>query len=154
MRYPLIITLFILSTLYCFGQEPIKKSNWIIGPSIGYQYQEKSFLKASFWGLTDLGYANYLRFDAGANLTFEDKKAHVIPELGITYYLGAKGVWPFIKAEVTPYTVTPKLGIGLFNIIELGAGYGMKLKQKDNLPEIKGFNFSLGFSIPLNYHLY
>jgi len=133
--------------------QDVNKSSWIVGPSIGYQHQEKSFLKASLWGLTDLGYANYIRFDAGANLTFADKTAHVIPELGITYYLSAKGIWPFLKAEVTPYTLTPKIGLGLFNILEFGAGYGFELKQKTNLPPIKGFNFSVGINIPFNYHL-
>lgn len=152
MRIFLLIFFSILTNLG-FTQE-VKKSNWIFGPSVSYQHQEKNFLKASLWGLTDLGYANYLRFDGGANLTFHEKKAYVIPELGITYYLSAKGVWPFLKGEITPYTVTPKLGVGLFNILEVGAGYGFELKQKDNLPPIKGFNFSLGVSIPLNYHLY
>lgn len=134
--------------------QEIRNSKWILGPSIGYQHQEKSFLKASFWGLTDLGYANYIRFDAGANLTFQDKKAHIIPELGTTYYLSAKGIWPFIKAEITPYTITPKFGIGLFNIVELTAGYGFQLQRKKNLVPIEGFSFGLNLSLPLNYHLY
>ncbi|MCA5004015.1 hypothetical protein [Sphingobacterium bovistauri] len=152
MKYICVVCLLILSC-FTFAQE-IKKSNWIVGPSIGYQHQDKNFLKASFWALKDVGYANYLRFDVGANLTFQDKKAHIIPELGTTYYLSAKGVWPFIKGEVTPYTLTPKFGLGLFNIIEVAAGYGFELQQKKNLTPIKGFSFSLGVSLPLNYHLY
>jgi hypothetical protein len=148
----MIIVLLSLIVVSNRAQE-VKKSKWIMGPSIGYQYQDISFLKASVWGLTDLGYANYVRFDAGANLAFQDKKAHIIPEVGITYYLGAKGVWPFIKTEITPYTVTPKFGLGLFNIVEVAAGYGFELQQKKNLVPIDGFNFSIGFSLPLNYHL-
>lgn len=147
------ILLYLLLSLAGKAQE-VKKSNWIVGPSLAYQYQERSFLKASFWGLTDLGYANYLRLDAGANLTFVHKKIHVIPELGITYYLSAKGAWPFLKTEITPYTITPKIGVGIFNIVELGAGYGFEIKQKADLTAIKGFNFSIGLSLPLNYHLY
>jgi hypothetical protein len=147
------VLLFVFLTVTSSNAQQVKRSRWIIGPSVGYQHQEKSFLKASLWGLTDLGYANYLRFDAGANLTFADKKSYIIPELGVTYYLGAKGVWPFLKAEVTPYTLTPKIGLGIFNILEFGAGYGFELKQKNNLPPIKGFNFSLGINIPFNYHL-
>ena len=146
--------LFLVSLSFTSAAQEENKSKWIIGPSIGYQYQDKHFVKASLWGLTDLGYANYLRFDAGANMTFADKKAHFIPELGVTYYLSAKGVWPLIKAEVTPYTLTPKLGFGIFNIVEVAAGYGFELKQKSNLPPIKGFNFSVGINIPFNYHLY
>ena len=152
MKQALILLFFLLS--YTAQSQEIHKSNWIVGPSLGYQYQEKNFLKASFWALTDLGYANYLRLDAGANLTFHEKKAHVIPELGLSYYLGAKGLWPFIKAEATPYTLTPKFGVGLFNMVELAAGYGFEIQQKNNLVPIKGFSFSLGLSLPLNYHLY
>jgi hypothetical protein len=147
------VLLFAMLSIFAKAQE-VNKSKWIIGPSIGYQYQDKHFVKASLWGLTDLGYANYLRFDAGANMTFADKKAHFIPELSVTYYLSAKGVWPLIKAEVTPYTLTPKLGFGIFNIVEFAAGYGFELKQKSNLPPIKGFNFSVGINIPFNYHLH
>ena len=146
-----ILLLFVCSTsLYA---QDIKKSKWIIGPSLGYQYQQKHFVKASLWGLTDLGYANYLRFDAGADFTWNKGKTHIIPELGVTYYLSAKGIWPFIKTEVTHYTITPKVGIGLFNLVEVGAGYGFDLKTKENLPTIKGFNISLGLNLPLNYHL-
>ena len=147
-----VFCLLILSLNWVKAQE-VQKSKWIVGPSLGYQYQEKSFLKGSVWALTDLGYANYLRFDAGADLTFQDKKAYVIPEFGVTYYLSAKGIWPFIKAEVTPYTLTPKIGFGLFNILEFGVGYGVKLNQKANLPPIKGFTLGVGLSLPLNYNL-
>lgn len=137
-----------------FAQVGKEHNSWIWGPSIGYQYQKANFLKASFWGLTDVGYANYLRFDAGANMTWRNSKTYIIPELGATYYLGAKGVWPFVKAELTPYTVTPKIGVGLFNIVEVGVGYGMELGTKEQLGAIKGLNFSLGLSMPINYHLY
>lgn len=136
------------------AQEKQEHNKWIWGPSLGYQYQKENFLKASFWGLTDLGYANYLRFDAGADMTWEKGKTHIIPELGVTYYLSAKAVWPFIKGEVTPYTITPKIGVGVFNLLELGAGYGFDIKTKEGLRPIEGFNFSVGLSLPLNYHLY
>lgn len=149
----ILITLT-MGVVMLHAQENKKHNKWIWGPSVGYQYQKASFLKASFWGLTDLGYANYLRFDAGTDLTWQNGKTHVIPELGITYYLGAKGVWPFVKGELTPYTITPKVGVGVFNIVEIGAGYGFDIKTKQNLEPIKGFNFSVGLSLPLNYHLY
>lgn len=146
--------LFIMGQISLNAQDKPKHSKWIFGPSLGYQYQKTSFIKASFWGLTDLGYANYLRVDGGANMTWEEGRAHAIPELGITYYLSAKGAWPFVKMEVSPYTVTPKVGVGIFNIFEVGAGYGFDLNTKRGLGPIKGFNISVGLSLPLNYHLY
>lgn len=149
------VLLFVL--LQFFGlaqaQEGQQHNRWIWGPSLGYQYQKSNFLKASFWGLTDLGYANYLRIDAGADLTWKNKKTYVIPELGLTYYLGAKGLWPFAKAEVTPYTITPKIGLGVFNLFEVGVGYGFDLQAKEGVGVIMGLNFSAGFSLPLNFIL-
>lgn len=129
-------------------------NKWIFGPSVGYQHQKANFLKGSFWALTDLGYANYLRIDGGANVAWYNKKTHIIPELGLTYYLSAKGIWPFLKTELTPYTVSPKVGVGVFNIVELGLGYGFALQTKKDFKQIDGLNFSIGLSLPLNYHLY
>lgn len=142
----------LIGTLDTVGAQE-KHNRWIWGPSLGYQYQKSNFLKASFWGLKDLGYANYLRIDAGADITWKNKKTYVIPELGVTYYLGAKGLWPFAKAEVTLYTITPKIGLGVFNLFEVGVGYGFDLQAKEGLGVIKGLNFSAGFSLPLNFIL-
>lgn len=151
MRFTfLLIGLLTFTSLQ--AQERIK-SNWIVGPTVAYQYQSKNFLKASIWGLTDLGFADYLKIDAGANFTWKNNKSYVIPELGVTYYLSAVGVWPYVKAEVTPYTISPKVGLGLFNLVEVAAGYGWALQNKGALGEIKGFNISVGLSLPLNYNL-
>lgn len=148
----ILLLLGICSLFSANGQER-NGTNWIVGPSVSYQYQSKNFVKASFWGLTDLGYANYLKIDAAADFTWHDNKTHVIPELGLTYYIDPFLAWPFIKAEVTPYTITPKVGVGIFNVFELGVGYGWSLQEKKNLGPIKGFNFSVSVSLPLNYYL-
>lgn len=155
MKYICCLLFFsIVGLVKLKAQEGQSHNKWIFGPSLGYQYQKASFVKASFWALTDLGYANYLRFDGGANMTWKAGKTHAIPELGITYYLSAKAVWPFVKMEATPYTITPKVGVGIFNLFEVGAGYGVDLDTKQGLMPIKGFNISVGVSLPLNYHLY
>lgn len=149
-RYASIL-FFLLMAGIAKGQS--SSSKWIVGPTVSYQYQTTNFLKASFWGLTELGYADYLKVEGGANFTWKNNKTHVIPELGVTYYLSTVAVWPFVKAEVTPYTITPKVGVGIFNLLELGAGYGWSINTKNNLGPIKGFNFSVGLSLPLNYNL-
>lgn len=149
----LILLLLAISTFSLARAQDRSKSNWIVGPTVVYQYQSNNFVKVSFWGLTDLGYADYLKIDAGADFTWKNKKTHVIPELGVTYYLNTVAVWPFVKAELTPYTITPKVGLGLFNIIELGVGYGWSFKDKKDLGPIQGFNISIGLSLPLNYNL-
>lgn len=126
---------------------------WAVGTGVGYQHQEVSMMKLGMWALRDLGYANYLRVDGGVDLAFHARKVHYIPELGISYYLGAKGVWPSIKAEITPYTITPKALIGVFNILEFGVGYGFEIQEKSNLPSLEGLSWSIGLSIPFNYYI-
>lgn len=147
MRHLAILCIFMLA--FCsYGQQKKKSSGWILGPSIGYQYQEKNFVKASLWATKDLDYAKYLRFDGGVNYTSEMGKAHFIPELGVSYYLSARVIWPYLKAELTPYTLSPKVGIDIMSLLNLGVGYGFELQQKKNLPAIKGFNVSATLSLP------
>ncbi|MFD2969518.1 hypothetical protein [Sphingobacterium bambusae] len=126
---------------------------WIWGPSIGWQYQSGNFLKASGWGLFAPNDRQYIKIDAGANFTWMRDQTTVIPELGLTYYLSNKLIFPFIKAEATPYTITPKVGIGLLSIIDLGLGYGFSMGTKDDFKPIKGLTGSVSLNIPLNFHL-
>lgn len=128
-------------------------NGWIYGPSLGYQYQSGSFLKASGWGLFATNPSQFLKIDAGANFTWMMDKTTVIPELGLTYYLNNVTIWPFIKGEVTPYTATAKAGVGLFNLLEFAAGYGFDINTKKDFKPIDGFTFSVGVNIPLKYHL-
>lgn len=129
-------------------------NNWIFGPSVGYQYQSGSFLKASAWGLFAPNESQYMKIDAGADITWMEGKTTVIPEVGFTYYVNDFILLPFVKTELTPYTVTPKVGLSLFSLIDLGVGYGFDFNTKKNFKEIKGVNLSLGVNIPLNFHLY
>ena len=134
------------------GQE--KKANgWIFGPSIGYQYQSGSFLKASAWTLFAPNQSQYIKFDAGANFTWMMDQTTVIPEFGVTYYLNNVAVWPFIKGEITPYTATAKAGISIFSILELSAGYGFDINTKENFKPIDGFTVGVGINVPLKLHL-
>lgn len=153
LKHVSLFLLFIILSIGCIKAQSTSSSEWIVGPTAAYQYQSKSFLKLSFWGLKDLGYADYLKVEGGANFTWQERKTFVVPELGVTYYLSAVAVWPFMKAEVTPYTVSPKIGLGVFNLLELGLGYGWALQSRSELGNIKGLNISIGASFPLRYNL-
>lgn len=131
----------------------VKHDGWVWGPSVGYQYQKGNFVKASLWGLFALNPSQYMKIDAGANATWMMDQTTIIPELGISYYLNNVAVWPFIKAEVTPYTVTGKVGVSLFSLLELSAGYGASLQTKKDFKPIDGFTFGLGVNLPLKLHL-
>ncbi|MEJ5056403.1 hypothetical protein [Sphingobacterium sp. MYb382] len=133
--------------------EPQKGSSWIWGPSIGYQYQKGSFVKASGWGLFAPNDHQYVKIDAGANFTWMKKGTTVIPEVGVTYYLSNAGIWPFVKAEITPYTVTPKVGISLMSMLDIGLGYGININEKSNFKKIDGFTGSININLPLNFFI-
>lgn len=145
------VLFLVFSLTFVYAQKNAVSSGWIMGPSLTYQYQSKNFAKVSFWGLTDLSFGDYLKLDASANFTWHAKKTFVIPELGVTYFLNSLALWPYLKGELTPYTITPKVGASLFNVVDLGVGYGWSLQERKNLGNIEGFNISFGLSLPLNY---
>ena len=150
----LITNIFIIGCIKtACGQSNTDRKTWAIGISSGYQHQEISMLKLGIWALRDLNYANYLRVDGGIDFAFYNQKTYYIPEVSLSYYLSAKGIWPSIKAELTPYTLTPKVAIGIFNILEFGIGYGVHLQDKKELPKLDGINVSIGLSIPFNYYI-
>lgn len=151
----IVLVMLFLGQQAGFSQEKSRKADgWIFGPSIGYQYQSGTFLKASAWGLFAPNQSQYIKFDAGANFTWMMDQSTVIPEFGVTYYLNNVAVWPFIKGEITPYTATAKAGISVFSILELSAGYGFDINTKENFKPIDGFTFGVGLNIPLKFHLY
>jgi len=148
--------LLLLCSCFAIGMVTAQErgeNKWIWGPSIGWQYQNGNFLKASGWGLFAPNDRQYIKIDAGANFTWMRDQTTVIPELGLTYYLSNKLIFPFIKAEATPYTITPKVGIGLLSIIDLGLGYGFSMGTKDGFKPINGLTGSVSLNIPLNFHL-
>jgi len=155
MQKGLIISVFLLCSLSLRAQQEVKRATgWIFGPSVGYQYQSGSFLKASGWGLFATNPSQYMKIDAGANFTWMMDQSTVVPELGVTYYLNNVAVWPFVKGEITPFTTTAKAGISVFSILDVAAGYGFDINTKQNFKPIDGFTFSISLNLPLNLHLY
>lgn len=133
------------------AQNP-QKLGWIWGPSVGWQYQSGNFLKASGWGLFAPNNYQYIKLNAGANFTWMQNKTTVIPELGMTYYLSNRLIFPFVQAEATPYTLTPKVGISVLSIIDLGIGYGFDIRTKENFKSLKGLTGSIALNIPLKLY--
>ncbi|WP_312789705.1 hypothetical protein [Sphingobacterium sp.] len=131
----------------------VRAQDHLIGPTLSYQFQKGSIVKTgAYFAFPFIG-DHILRADATANFTWTQKKFAVIPEAAITYYPQTYVLTPFVRTEVTPYTVTPKLGVSLATLLDLDFGYGFSINDKKNYRPMKGFAVSLRFSIPLNYRL-
>lgn len=126
--------------------------DFLIGPTISYQSQAGNMLKAGGYYLQPLaGNTVGIKLEANAQFAYFRNQFLVIPEGSLTFYPTFDNlIVPFAEGELTPYTVTPKVGLSVASIIEFGFGYGFDIKTKDNLKPIKGFTFSLGINIPLN----
>ena len=144
---------FMFSVFISNAQESKKADGWIFGPSVGYHYQNGSFLKISGWGLFAVNQSQYMKIDGGANFSWMMDQRSIIPELGLTYYLNNVAVWPFLKGEITPHTATAKAGISVFSILDIAAGYGFDIHTKPDFKPIDGFAFSISLNVPLNLHL-
>lgn len=124
----------------------------LIGPTISYQSQAGNLLKVGGYYLQPVfGNAVGFRIDANAQFAYFRNEFRVIPEGGITLYPTFNNlIIPFAKGEITPYTLTPKVGLSVATIVDFGFGYGFDIKTKEGLKPLKGFTFSVGINIPLN----
>lgn len=138
----------------CLGlTTKLQAQNSLIGPSMSYQYQKGSILKTGAYYATELNAGHILKVDATANFTWIQNQFAVVPELAVTYYTEMYYVGAFGRAEFTPYTISPKVGLTLFTFFEVDLGYGFPLATKTGYRPIKGFTTSIRFNIPFNMKL-
>lgn len=140
------ILLFGLITGLSFSQTNV------FGPTISYQSQSGNMAKIGAFYLHNSGTDFTFKIDATANLANFRNKFVAIPEVGFTYYPKPNYlVLPMVEAEISPYTVTPKIGLSFLSIVDIAFGYGIETNTKKNLKPIKGFTFSFGLNIPLTW---
>lgn len=122
-----------------------------IGPTLSYQNQSGNFLKLGGYFMRVAPNSFGIKVDATANMAYMRDQFIVIPEAGVSIFPNADYlVAPYIESEITPFTITPKVGLSIVHMIDFNLGYGFDIDTKKNMKPIKGFTFSLGFSIPLN----
>jgi len=147
------ITLFLfLIVQSAIGQSIF--SDALIGPTFSYQQQHVNMTKWGAYLLMNPSKNLLFKVDASANLTRVANKSRTIPEIGFTYYQDIKAPFFLVtstgEVEVTPYTLTPKVGVSLLTIVDIAFGYGIKMKDIEEGQAIKGFTFSVGVNVPLN----
>lgn len=126
--------------------------DFLVGPTLSYQSQAGNILKVGGYYLQPLaGEAVGIKLEANAQFAYFRDAFRVIPEGSLTFYPTFDNlILPFLEGEITPYTVTPKVGLTVATIVDFGIGYGFDTKVKEGLKPIKGFTFSFGINIPLN----
>lgn len=135
----------------CFTTVSFAQTN-VFGPTISYQSQSGNMAKIGGFYLHNSENNFTYKIDATANLAHFRDKFIAIPEVGFTYYPKPDFlVLPMIEAEVSPYTVTPKVGFSILTVVDFSFGYGIETQTKKDLKPIKGFTFSFGLNIPLNW---
>lgn len=149
MHKKVFVILFVMLSMLS-----VKGQDFIYGPTLSYQYQKGSAVKIGGNVMTGVGFNNILRADITGNLTWMQGKFAVIPEVAFSYYFGSSekvNLFPFfVRAEVTPFTVVPKVGISVLTLFDIDLGYGFSIRDKKDYLPIKGFTGSVRFSLPLN----
>lgn len=145
MKKIIIFLFLVLSSGFSFAQTNL------YGPTFSYQSQSGSWLKLGGYFLHANQNDLVVKVDATANMAYLRDKFVVIPEVGLTLSPSVNSlVLPLFEGELTPYTITPKVGFSILTIVDFSVGYGFDYNTKENLKPIKGFNFSLGINIPIN----
>lgn len=149
--------LLLLTSSIGFAQS---KSTSYILLNAGYENWQGS------WG--NLGAELYLvqnnhsiiAFSANANMGYMQDRFRVIPEAGIGYLFNFKnnGMDPYssnmnasfysIRAEVSPWTISPKAGIAVLGLLEFNAGYAFEFNENKNFKSMEGFRFGLKLHLP------
>lgn len=122
----------------------------------GYEYQNSSFAevgaKLLFLKNDDL----IFRLGASGLLGVANGKFAAMPKVqGDILVNTEKNVdvrhayYYLVGAEVTNKYITPKVGISIFGIVDLSAGYAFSFDKKGlNGKEMKGLNLNFTFNIP------
>ncbi len=128
--------------------------------NVGYEYWNGNYGKVG----TDLFLVqdnnNILTFSANANLGYMKDMFRVIPEIGAGYLFNFSNkvgdpyssnfnsAFYIIRAEASPWTITPKVGIAILSLLELNAGYSFEFRENKDFKEMNGFRAGLTIHLP------
>ncbi|MET3730911.1 hypothetical protein [Moheibacter stercoris] len=104
---------------------------------------------------------NLIDLSATANMAYFKDKFVVVPELGIGYQFNAQkvknridpyreymnGTFYSARVNVSPWNVTPEIGIALIGIVEANVGYSFQFRDH-KYTSFEGIKFGLTIHIP------
>ena len=127
--------------------------------SIGYQYQNQSF--AEVGGKLLFLKNDHILYRAGASVLMgvNHQKFSVIPKLQGDILVNfdenvdiSHSIYYLLGADFTTKYFTPKVGLSLFGILDISAGYSLSIDNEFvNGRKMKGLNFNLGLNLPISF---
>ena len=149
------ITIFIMGQ-YVMAQQKFTTHKII---SIGYQYQNQSF--AEVGGKLLFLKNDHILYRAGASVLMgaNHQKFSVIPKLQGDILVNfdenvdiSHSIYYLLGADFTTKYFTPKVGLSLFGILDISAGYSLSIDNElVNGRKMKGLNFNLGLNLPISF---
>lgn len=131
--------------------------------NVGYTYQNLNYLEAGLNAYLVRPNNDAIDLGATVNLGYSDGQFIAIPEAQVGYLLSAKetafdpyssnfnsAFW-VVRGSVSPWHVTPEVGITLLYLIDITAGYGFEFREH---PQVDLDGFKIGVSIRLPFLLF
>ena len=126
----------------------------------GYEYWNDSYARLGSDLYLVQANDNIFTLNANVNLGYMRDSFRAIPEIGVGYLFNFQNntgdpyssyissAFYSARVDVSPWTVTPKLGIAVLSLIEVNAGYSFEFREHKDFKDMSGFRAGLTFHIP------
>ena len=150
----------LLFVMISFIAQAQKKTTPYFVLNAGYEYWNGNYGRFG----TDLYLVqpndNIFTINAYVNLGYMKEEFRAIPEIGIGYLFNFKNnpgdpyssnigsAFYTARVEVSPWTITPKIGFAVLSLLELNAGYAFEFREYKNFKDMDGFRAGLTIHLP------
>ncbi len=154
---------FALLIFSFFAQAQEKTTSYFV-LNAGYEYWNGNYGRFG----TDLylvqSNENIFTVNANVNLGYMQDKFRAIPEVGVGYLFNfsnnagdpyssnIKAPFYSVRVDVSPWTVSPKIGFAVLGLLEFNAGYAFEFNPYKNFKSMDGVR--AGFTIHLPTQLF
>lgn len=127
--------------------------------NVGYTYQNINYFEGGLNTYLVQPNNNIIDVGATANLGYSDNHFIVIPEAQLGYLWNVKNTkadpystnfnsafWT-MRASVSPWHVTPEVGITILSLLDITAGYGFEFREHKNI-NLDGLKLGVSLRLP------
>ncbi|MGI9526174.1 MAG: hypothetical protein ACR2MS_03575 [Weeksellaceae bacterium] len=127
--------------------------------NVGYTYQNINYFEGGLNAYMVRPNNDIVDIGVTANVGYSDNELIVIPEAQLGYHFGRKeslpdfyspefnaGFW-VIRTSVSPWHITPEVGVSLVDLIDITVGYGFEFREHDKV-DLEGIKAGLSVRIP------